>query len=238
MPEISDAELRQFIRYQNLGTPEEVSKKIHDLEVDNRKYRQEEKPALEARLPKDDEVIIKKADADLLPKFKELGDPKEIKAKLTEGEEAKGKLTQVQLREAATKFARAAGLADESVDTLMAIPALQGATFEVRKGKVKNEKGVEVDADIAYVTLPGENQKEMTFVEARDQVTALKGLATAAPVQQKPAGANYVPQGTAGGSEGGSSVYDRIRAEVAAKQPKPDEKPKDIPIAQRLGARI
>lgn len=235
MPEISDAELRQFVRYQNLGTPEEIQKRITDLEKDNHKYRQEEKPALEAKIPKEGEVVVPKADADLIPAIKELGKPEEIKAKIEEGEQARNKLADVERRSAASKFAKAAGLADEAVDTLVAIPALQGASFEIRKGKVKDAKGQEVEADVAYVTMPGENQKPLTFTEAQEQVPALKGLRTAEPTTSRPAtGVPFVPQSGGGDNKPGNR-FDRIREERAAAKKPAVEAPKKPSVFERLG---
>lgn len=200
MPEMSQSEVDalggfRLIAQKYGGTPHGILQKIEDLEKDNREYRQEKIPALEAKIPKDNEVVIPKSKADALAEYEALGKPSEIKAKLESGENASVELKGLQLRTAAAKYAEAAGLAAEAVDTLIAIPALQGATFEVKAGKTKNDKGEEVDAQIAYVTLPGEGQSAIPHTEAIEKVPALKGLRPAAPVKDQQPPRSFVPQG-------------------------------------------
>lgn len=238
MPEISDAELRLFARYQNIGTPEEIQKKITDLEKDNGSQRDMIRD-LKEKQPKENEVVLPKADAEKLKKYSELGKPEDLKKQVEEGAQAKSELAEVTRRTQAQAFAKAAGLADETVDTLIALPALQGADFSVEKGKVKNDRGVEEEKDIAFVTLPGEEGKageKLKFADAQEKVPALKGLRTAeaAPPQKQNVG--FVKQG--GGSEGGSTtIYDRIRQQREAEKKASEEKPKVKPIEERLGVR-
>lgn len=240
MPEMPQSEIDalggfRLIASEYGGSPSSILKKIRDLEEDNRKYRQEEKPALEALIPKPDQAVVPKTEAELLAAYKALGTPDEVKTKIETGEQSTKALSGVQLRESAAKLAKAAGLADEAVDTLIAIPALQGAKFEVRKGKVKDAKGNEVEKDIPYLTLPGENQTAMKFEDAKEKVPALKGLAVAAPPRQDNRGQSFVVQ-TNGGTEPTKDIFAQIREEQAAKN-KPAETVQNgnIPIEKRLG---
>lgn len=232
MPDITDSELRQFVRYQGFGTPDEVQKKISELEKDNKESRDKVKNLTE-KLPKDDQVVVAKEDAELLPKFKELGKPDDLKAKIDEGEKAKTKLADVERKTSASQFAKVAGLADEAVDTLIAIPALEGATLEVKKSKVKNDKGVEVEQEVGYITLAGENQKALSFTEAQEQVPALKGLRTASPTEDKSEPRKFVQQNGNVNVEA-KNVYDKIRAEKEEKF-KAQEKTKVRSLEDRLG---
>lgn len=220
MPEISQSDLNEYHRYQRLGPVTEVEGKIRHLEKDNRKYRARAQE-LDGKVPKADQVVVSKADADLLPTYKELGTPQEIKGKLTKGEEAQKTAAKLQQKDNAVKFVKAVGIHDDAVDALLDLPALQGATFEVRKGKIKNDKNEEVDAEIGYITLAGENQKAMAYSDALDKVPSLKGLkqAEAASTTAQPTGKPFVKQGSGAGA-GAKSKWDQIREEEAAKQKK------------------
>jgi hypothetical protein len=220
MPEISDAELRDFARYQNLGTPAEVSKKINDLEVDNRKYRKEVVPALEAKLPKEDEVVLKKSEADLLPKYTKLGEPTEVQALIEKGAKAQEELTQMQRRGSASAFAKVAGLAEETVDTLIAIPALQNAVFSIKKKD---------DEEKPYIRL---DDKDLSFEEAQEQIPALKGLRPAETPRH-----SFLKQSGETGKPGGT-VFDRIRANREAELKSAAEKPKTLSVEERLGVSV
>lgn len=231
MPEISDSELRMFVRYQNLGTPEEILKRQEDLVKDNGGYRDKIRD-LEAKVPSADQVVLPRTEAEYISVLKPLGSPTEIKAKVEKGETAAQELASTKLRLDAVKFAKAAGLADEAVDTLVALPGLQGASFEVRKGKVKDAKGNEVDGDVAYLKLTGE-EKFMSFADAKEKLPALKGLQMATPTSTK-APLQIIPQGTEGNG-GGSSLYDGIREKVKAKNAPAPDAPKVKSMEERLG---
>lgn len=239
MPDMSQADFDalgafRMIAQQYGGTPQSIVTKINELTEDNRKYRQEEKPALEAKLPKADEVVVPKADAELLPKYKELGDPKTIKETIEAGTKAQGELALNTLRTSAAAFAKAAGLSEDSVETMIAIPALKDAKFEVRKGKIKDANGRETEGQIAYITLAGDNQKAMQFADAEKEVPALKGLARAGVVTTTQKQERMFVQ-QSNGQQGGT-IYDQIRAERA---PKPEaEKTATVPVRpveDRLG---
>lgn len=224
MPEMPQSEIDalggfRFLASKYGGTPQSIEKKITDLEQDNREQRVEIN-TLKEQLPKADHVVVPKAEIDKLAEYEAIGKPAEIKTKLETGQQTEQELRDIQTRTAAEKFAKAAGLADEAVDTLVAIPTLKNAKFEVRKGKVKNDKGAEVDGDVAYITLEGEGKTAMSFEKAVEAVPALKGLARATG-GTPPTGVLYVPQG--GDGKGGnekSTVVDeeikRIRARAEA----------------------
>jgi hypothetical protein len=209
MPEISDAEYRQYLSYQQLGTPTEVSRKVSDLETDNKKQRDEIR-VLKENAPEDGQMLVSKGDVEELTKYRELGKLDELKTGIEVGQKAAVELAAKEVREAAVQFAATAGLAPEAVDTLTAIPALKSAKFEVRS--VKNDKGD--DVNVAYVTLEGENQKAMKYEDAVERVPSLKGLRTATKEDDK-SGTKFGPQGGPGGEKGGQeNVYAKIRKDA------------------------
>lgn len=239
MPEISDAELRLFARYQNIGTPEEITKKFRDLETDNKNQRDEIRD-LKEKMPGEDQVIVSKKDADLLPKYTALGEPKDLKAKLEAGEEAEKNFAIRARRDAALDYVRAAGLAEETVDTLISLPDLADVAFEVKTGKVKDAKGQEVDGKLPYLVITDDKgaKENIDFGKAQERFPALKGLKTAEPVkgsQQRPT-PNFVQQSP--GDKGGASetLYDRIRRERKEHQEKEAARLKDAKsVDERLG---
>lgn len=239
MPEISDSEFRQYAKYQTMGTPEEVWQKRQDLERDNRDQREELRLAKETQ-PKEGQVIVSKADSELLPKYKELGKPEDIKGNLTAGQEASGKLVLAERRTSASAFAKVAGLAAEAVDTLVAIPDLATAVFEVKKGKVKNAAGQEVEADLPYITVAGEGDSKETllFTDALEKFPALKGLRMAAPGENKPPATvvPFTPQVPGDHTAPPDDLYAGIRADAAARQKARTEQPKGaVPLEERMG---
>ncbi|MGW8179482.1 MAG: hypothetical protein ACWGQW_12095, partial [bacterium] len=144
MPEITEAQMLEFGKYQSLGTFDAVARKIAALETDNRDQREEIR-GLKEKLPGEDQVVVSKEDADLLPKYKDLGEPKDLKAKLEAGTTATTDLAKRVRRDAALAYVGAAGLAEETVDTLIALPDMTSAVFEVESKKVQNDKGQEVE---------------------------------------------------------------------------------------------
>lgn len=212
MPEISEAEYRQYLSYQRLGTPQEIEQKRENLERDNKQQRDEIRD-MRDKQPKEGQILVTQADVDELAKYKELGTPEDLTERLERAETAERELSTVRVRTAAQTFAQAAGLAPEAVDTLIAIPALQGAKFEVREAK--NDEGKETQ--VAYITLDGENQKAMKYEDAIERIPALKGLRTA--TEESPRGTDFVPRGSTGNDKGGQdSVYDRIRKDAEARK--------------------
>lgn len=207
MPEITKAEQRELNAYQALGTPREIKRKIDDLEKDNKKQRDELKET-KNKLPKDGEVIVKQEEKDELDKYVELGKPDELKSKVEKGDQAQTKLEQLETRNAASAFAKVAGIHEDAVDTLTALPALEGAKFEVRKVKVDDK-----EQEVAYLTLAGEGNKAMPYEDAKEKVSALKGLRAAEGDGQK-----FIRQGGPSKSTGGSGIYDRIRKAAKDRQ--------------------
>jgi hypothetical protein len=228
MPEITDAEFRTFVRYQNLGAPEDVEAKIRNLEKDNVNQRRTIK-TLEVKVPKEDSAIVPKEDADLLPKYKALGSVSDLEREIKEGREAKTELTTTVRRTSASSFAKAAGLADETVGVLLAIPALQDAKFEVRKGKVKDKNGVEVDGDIPFIV---KKDGAVSFEEAKKTIQELNGLRERTP--DTPDALNFHKQGGPGGG-GAQNVFARIRAQREEEQKAAKEAPAVKSLEERLG---
>lgn len=172
MPEINDSEYRSFVAYQNLGTPQEVSKKITDLENDNRKYRQEEKPALEAKLPKEGEVIVPKEKVEVLEKYEALGKPEELKTVVSERDELREKDAARTRQDAFRAATKALGWPEETVATLLDMRSLDGAAVEVKTEK----DGKGEDVQVPYVTLAGDDQKPQKFADFASSTPQLKGL--------------------------------------------------------------
>ncbi len=232
MPKISEAELMELARYRTIGTPDAVGKKIGDLEKDNRKQREEIKVLKEAA-PEEGQLMISEQDGKDLKSYQELGKPDEVKTRLETGSKATNDLRTHALTVSATAFAKAAGLADEAVGTLVAIPDLKDAVFEVRKKK--NDKGEEID--VPFLTLAGDGQAAMSFEDATEKVSSLKGLRMASPDEPgKPPGQTFVPSGGGGGKGGGKDdVYARIRKDAEAKTKSAEKQPDFKPVEERLG---
>ena len=181
MPEISDAEYRTFVRFQELGSIEDVSKKLQkhaEVLEDNRKYRQEEKPALEAKLPKEGEVVLPKAKADALAAYEALGKPEEVTSKLSEAGQAKAELAKRQRQDAHAAAAKALGMPDASAKLLTRLLP-EDASVEV-----KTDKDGDKDVQVAYITLSGEGQQpkkltdHLTAELDADTVKLLQGSGT------------------------------------------------------------
>lgn len=219
MPDISESDYRQFVAYTQLGTPQEIRQKIDGLEKDNKEQRDEIR-GLKEKQPKDGQVIVTKDDAELLEQYKGLGAPDEVKNRLEQGAQAQVRVKDLETRAAVKAFVAAAGLAEEAVDTIIAIPDLKDAKFEVRTKKERNDKGVEVEVSTAYVTLAGDDQKAMSFTDAQGKVPALKGLRPATPTQQGGRQVKYAQVGGEGTGGQGESTYDRIRREAKERREK------------------
>lgn len=220
-------------RYRGIGTPEAVGKKIGDLEKDNRKQR-EEINTLKQAAPEEGQLMISEQDGKDFKSYQELGKPAEVKTRLETGSKATDDLQTRLLTESASAFAKAAGLADVAVGTLIAIPDLKGAVFEVRKKK--NDKDEEVSTP--YLTLAGDGQAAMSFEDAKEKVPSLNGLRMTSPDEgdKSPKGTNFVPGGGGGGGGGGKDdVYAKIRAEAESKNKAAEKQPGFVPVTDRLG---
>jgi hypothetical protein len=151
MPEITDAEFRQFVTYQQLGTPDEVRRKIDDLVRDNGKQRDElrERDEKLKALPPEGAVVLTGDDAKAWPTLKELGKPDEVRAKLEQGEKDKAALAERDRRDQVRSAAEAAGF---KVSVLEKLPGAEGLTFEGKEETVRDAAGKETKAMVAYVT--------------------------------------------------------------------------------------
>lgn len=190
MPEITDAELRQFTRYQILGTPEEVEKKVRELETDNKTQRDTIRD-LKAAQPPEGSVIVPKEKADALAAYEKLGKPDELATVASERDDLRQKDAARTRRDDITAAVGAMGLATDAVAIIEDMASLQGAKFEVEV--TKDEKGAETRT--AYYTLPGEGQQKQKMAD----LPALKGLKTEAP-KDEPKGTPF-PRQEATGSE-------------------------------------
>lgn len=171
MPEITDAELRTFVAYQNLGTPQEVAKKIEDLVSDNGKQRDEIRTLKESQ-PREGTVVLPKERADALEAYEKLGKPEDLTKALLEREDLQQKDTARTREDAFRAAVKAAGWPEDTVATLLDMRSLDGAVVEVKAEK--NAKGE--DASVPYLTLAGEGQKEQKLVDFAANTPQLKGL--------------------------------------------------------------
>lgn len=234
MPKITDAEAMELASYRAIGTPTAVGKKINELEKDNRKQR-EEISTLKENAPEEGQLLISKEDGAELTAFKELGKSADVKARLEAGDKASKDLQNRVTRDSAVAFAKAAGLAEEAVETLVAIPDLVGAVFEVRNKKEKNDKGQEVETPVPYITLAGENQSAMTFTDALEKIGSLKGLRVV-DKKEPEKGQNFLKLG--GPSDPGGrpdSIYDQIRQDAANAKKASEKQPQGKTVQERLG---
>ena len=222
MPEITDAELRSFVRYQNIGTVDEIQKKQADLERDNFQGREALRLAKE-NAPSPGSVILTAEEGAAFVNYSTLGTFEEVTNGLTAGKSASKKVRIMEARDSATKFALASGVHTDAVDTLIGMPALEGATFEVRTKKETNEIGKEVEIQTGYITLSGDGQKAMTFEDAQLKVAGMKGL------RQAEVGGptlKFAQQGSAGSvDDKKKTLFDNIRATAKAKQEKASQAP-------------
>lgn len=225
MPEISDAQYREYVEYQTLGTVVEIRRKEKNLVSDNGKQRDEIRTLKEGQ-PAEGSVLLTADDGKEYDTYKKLGKPSDITTQLEAGQTAQSTLTSRDSRDSVVGFAKAAGLASTAVDALLAFPSLKDAKFEVRKHKVKDDKGKETEVEVPYVTLAGEGQKAMKFSDLQEQVPATKGLqlATKKGEEEPPKGTQFVKQGSEEGGGGDGSVYDRIRSVAAEKKKAATEK--------------
>lgn len=208
MPEITDAEHRQLVSYSLLGTPEEVRKKIGQLEDDNKAQRDTIRD-LKAAQPAEGSVIVPKEKADALAAYEKLGKPDELATVASERDELRQKDAARTRRDAITAAVGAMGWAADTVATIEDMASLQGARFEVEA--TKNEKGEDVET--AYITLAGEGQAKQKLADFATTNPALKGLRTEAKKEE--AGTRYFKQEADGSppkgkTEGG--VDDAIKA--------------------------
>ena len=246
MPDVPQSELDQLGGYRTAlsgygNTPSQLLQYIQKQENELRTITAERDNLLGLK-PKDTQVVVEKTDADELAAYREINPkPAELKKIVAAGKDAAEKLEIAETRIAAAAFARVAGIHEDAVDTLVAIPQLKGAKFEVRKGKVKNKHGKEVDGEVGYLTLAGEKEKEMTVDEAREKVTALKGLRTADPASSKVTDRvqppNFAVQSGGSDKSGEEDVYTRIRNRGQPQVTIPESVPvrKTRTVFERLG---
>jgi hypothetical protein len=199
------------------GSPQSIIAHIRKLENENRKLS-EEKAALDSKLPTDKQIVLDKDKGKLLEEFEALGmKPADLKTAIEAGKKAIGDLALTQTKTAAAVFAKAAGISEDAVETLITIPQLTGAKFEVRKVKGKNATGADEVREVAYVTLAGENQTAMQFEDAQEKLPVLKGLARVAASTTTTSGASFVAQpstSSSGVQSEKSALYDGIRDQV------------------------
>jgi len=208
MPDISDSEFRQFVRYQALGTPEEAEKKIRDLEADNKQQRDQLRD-LKAAVPAEGMVAVPKEKADALAAYEKLGKPDDLANVASERDTLRQKDAARTRQDAIRAAVEAAGWPAETVATLEDMRSLDGAAFEVRAEK--NDKGEEVR--MPYLTLSGEGKQAQKLTDFAASAPQLKGLKTAVAEQPKqpPTFPRQQPDGAAPRPEVKGGVDDEIQ---------------------------
>lgn len=242
--EITEAEDREYRRYKELGTPSDLAekvKKVGDLENDNKTLRDERRD-LRGKVPKDGAVVLEGDDVKRWEAFQALQKtPEELAAGavltpderkeweafkalelkaadvpniVKERDELKSKDAQRTRQDTITAVVRAMKWPDETAATIADMRSLDGAKFEVKKEKVKDGTGAEVETDVPYVTV--KDGQPAKFSDFAAQTEALKGIRTSAE-DGKTDDKTYISQVTGGGKSGG---YDPAKEgrEMAEKQ--------------------
>lgn len=169
MPEITDAELRQFAAYQNLGTPDEVNKKISRLEGENKGYRDEIKDLkAEAVQVPEGGMILDKDKAEQFNAYTALGEPAQVKEAVQRKTELEQQVASLARKEVIRSAAEAQGFDAVALENL---PGTSGWTYEVKQETVKDSAGNETTMPVAYVvTAEGQAPKPLSAAIDADPV--------------------------------------------------------------------
>jgi hypothetical protein len=207
MPEITDAQMAEYRAYQSVGgTPDQLTKKVGDLEKDNQKQRDEirglrdDKKALEAKLPADGAVVLTGDDAAAWPRYAKLGKPDELEGAVTERDTLKKDAAARAWEDRVKAAAEAEGWGGKPGILKLALRGLEDHVLEVR-----DEKGDKGEAKVAYIKEPGEGKsarKLRDFLKDREP-EVLEALGAAAGQQQRRTGTDglpFVPQRTGEGN--------------------------------------
>ena len=130
MPEITDAELRQFVQYQNLGTPGEVSKKITDLEADNKTQRDQIRDLKKLPTVPEGGRILTKDEVTEVEAYRALGTPEEVKAKVEKVPTLEADLAKRDRDDARDAAAKALGIEGKDLSPFAGADALEFLTKE------------------------------------------------------------------------------------------------------------
>lgn len=209
MPEISDADFRLFVRYQDLGTPDEIRKKADKLVEDNHGYREKIRELEGAKLP-EGTVAIPKEKAEALEAYEKLGKPEELATVASERDELRQKDAARAREDAFRAAVKANGWPEDTVATLLDMKTLDGATVEV---KAETVEGKEVQ--VPYITLAGEDAKPQKLADFAASAPQLKGLRTEAP-KEEPKGTPFPRQEATGSEPKGNPTAEDDRKAVRA----------------------
>lgn len=159
MPEITEAQASEYRAYTQLGTPEQVSKKIGDLEKDNHKQRGEiqtlkdAKKVLEEKAAPEGAVVLTGDDAAKWTRYQALGTPDEVESAAKERDALRTTVKGREWEDAVKTAAEAEGWGKPAILRL-ALKGLEDHTLEVREDK--GDKGEKVR--VAYIKEPGEGK--------------------------------------------------------------------------------
>lgn len=132
MPEITDAQLREYQRYQQFGTPDEVDGKVKKLETvlgENKEYRTEVRD-LKAKLPADGAVVLAKEDElAKWTKVKDL-DVDELSTKAAKSDELAGEIAKRDKAENRRRAAEAEGYKLTVLDSIAGAADLEYGVAE------------------------------------------------------------------------------------------------------------
>jgi hypothetical protein len=200
--------------------------------------RDQEITRLKGQVPGHGQIVISKADAERLDKFKAFGEPKDLETKLAavakleplggiekveqslqEAAQTKQQLAQAQRTELLRKAAGVAGYSEAAlVDLATNHAKFNGLNFEVRKQTVVTD-GKSEERDAVFVKYKdGETEKEAVFSEyVKAQGEQYVGLLTAGQQQPAPAGTPWVAQ-TPAGNPPSNNPFQKIRETVKKQQ--------------------
>lgn len=214
MPEISDAQYRTLVRYEGMGTPDEIEKKISDLTKDNGKQRDTIRD-LEGKVPKEGSVVIPKEKAATFEAIEKIGKTAdEITAALDAGKKAEEKVAVMEWRDSARAAAVAAGLNPEA---FVVLPGVREYAFKVETKKDRDGK----DVTTAYATKAGEQGAQAVaiddaFIDARAEWKPLRPALQAKAKDDDADGTRWASQAQGDPPTDGTKTPEQLRAGKAA----------------------
>ena len=186
MPEISESDYRQFVAYQQLGTPQEITKKVGDLENDNKAQRDQIRE-LKEKVPKDGEVAVPKEKAEALAAYEELGKPEDLKAKVEKVPQLEGEIAKRDREGARAEAAKALGIEGSGLAPFAGSDTL---TYEVREEEVE-ANGKKEKRPVAYVKDAEGKEYRLAEYGKATWGRGFEALITAEPPKT---GTRYTPQ--------------------------------------------
>jgi|GEM_PF-6907502 len=223
MPEITDAQLREYGRYSALGTPEELEKQKRDLErvkeeaAERRKElkaKGEELDALKAKVPSDDAVILTGDEAAAYKAVAGAGlTLKQVDDAVKERDTLKREKTSRERKEAIRKAAPTEGWAPESAEILHRLLGDE-TPFELKEEQVESN-GKKETKPVGYVTKDGRQIRLSEWAKGEELPAA---MFTAQANGSSAGGGLYVPEQRGQGGGNGKATGAGIDSLIASNQ--------------------